>query len=499
VVRHESQNREIQQTSILDHMTRHARLVDLPLRLGPEGPPIRHRIADAVLELLRSGALRPGDTLPPSRALAADLGVSRTAVLAAYDELTAAGFIHAVAGSATVVSAGADLAAQAGVSSHAARPALPARGCGEASPWVTQPRVTAEPANPVRWRLVTGYPDTSLIDPGAWRAAWRAAARYPVSNGVTDSGGPLREALATHLRRTRGVVAEPDDIVLVPGVSAALRALVRAAGLADQQIGFEEPGYPEGRRALESAGARITPVRVDEDGLDTADLPGQAAVYTTPAHQYPLGARLSAARRATLIRWARETGALVIEDDYDGEFRFDVRGLPALHGMTDGPDVVAYVGTASKVLSPGLRIAWVVAPGRIRDELRDCLTASEETVSVTPAQAVASFITAGNLARHLARTGRTYAARRRALLEALRGAGLAVTGVDAGLHLVAWLPPGTDEAALRQELLERGLAVDILSDYCMTPHPRQALVCGYALLPETQAAEAATVIAEALR
>jgi GntR family transcriptional regulator/MocR family aminotransferase len=484
VVRYESQNRKIRQTSILDDITRHARLVDLPLRLGPEGPPIRHRIADAVIELLRSGALKPGDALPASRALAAELKISRTAVLAAYDELSAAGFIHAVAGSATVVSEGADQAARAGVSSHVA----------ERQGTTTPPTGHAAP---VRWNLVTGYPDTSLIDPAAWRAAWRTAARYPVSNGLTDSGGPLREALATHLRRTRGVVADPDDIVLVPGVSAALRALVRAAGL--REIGFEEPGYPEGRRALESGGAGITPIPVDEDGLDTAALAGQAAVYSTPAHQYPLGARLSAGRRAALIRWARETGALVIEDDYDGEFRFDVRGLPALHSLSDGPDVVAYVGTASKVLSPGLRIAWVVAPGRIRDGLRDCLADSEETVSVTAAQAVAAFITSGSLARHLARTGRTYAARRRALLEALRGAGLAVTGVEAGLHLVAWLPPGTDETALRRRLRERGLAVDILSDYCMTPHPRQALVCGYALLPETAAGDAASVIAEALR
>jgi GntR family transcriptional regulator / MocR family aminotransferase len=480
-------------------VTRHARPVSLPLVLGPSGAPLRHRVADALIDLMRSGYLQPGDTLPATRALAAELGISRTAVLAAYDELAAAGFVHAVGGSSTIVSPGAGLAARAGVSSHVhvSRALAGARPAGLARP---------------RWNLLPGYPDAGLIAAEHWRAAWRAAAADPVASGLPfDSlGQPLQQALATHLRRTRGVAAGPADIILVPGVSAGLRALVRAAGLAGRPVAFEEPGYPEGRRALQAAGAVIRPVPVDEEGLDPAGLvtggldagglvTGDAAAYTTPAHQFPLGARLSAARRAALIGWARRAGALVIEDDYDGEFRYDVRGLPALHSMTGGPDVVAYLGTASKILSPGLRLAWMIAPPGLRQPVLDALSVTDERISAPTAGALAHFIGSGHLAAHLARAARTYAARRRALIFGLRSLGLQISGVDAGLHLVADLPPGVDEGAVQARLLRAGLAVDVLGQFSTAPLDRRALVCGYALLPETQAAAAADVIGSALR
>ena len=471
-------------------MTRHARPVELPLALAPSGAPLRHRVADALIELLRTGHLRPGDTLPATRALAAELAISRPAVLAAYDELAAAGFVHAVGGSATVVSPGADQAARAGVSSH-----VSALSAGP-------PAVPAGPAAP-RWNLLTGYPDTGLLAAEAWRAAWRAVGQWPVPSGQPfgDSNGRLRQALAVHLRRTRGVAADPEDIILVPGVCAGLRALVAAAGLAGRAVAFEQPGYPEGRRALSAAGALVRPVPVGDAGLDPSGLAsGDAAVYTTPAHQFPLGARLSAARRAALLGWARRAGALVIEDDYDGEFRYDVRGLPALHSMTGGPDVVAYLGTASKILSPGLRIAWLIAPADLRPAVRDALALTDETISTPTGDALAVLIASGQLASHLARAARTYAARRRALIAGLRShvPSLSISGVDAGLHLVADLPPGVSEVWLQRRLAGAGLAVDVLGQFSTAPLDRQALVCGYALLPETQAAGAAAAIAESL-
>jgi GntR family transcriptional regulator / MocR family aminotransferase len=460
-------------------MTRHARPVSLPLRLPPSGAPLRHRVADALIELLRTGSLRPGDTLPATRSLALELGISRTAVLAAYDELAAAGFVHAVGGSSTVVSPGADVAARAGVSSHVS----PAKSVADA-----RALVSAAP----RWNLLPGYPDTGLISAGHWRAAWRAA-------GLGLEVSDLQRALAVHLRRTRGVTADPAEIIVVPGVSAGLRALVLAAGLAGRTVAFEQPGYAEGRRALESAGAVIRPVPVDDEGLDPALLDrADAAVYATPAHQFPLGGRLSAGRRAALIGWARRTGALVIEDDYDGEFRYDVHGLPALHSMTGGPDVVAYLGTASKIVSPGLRVAWLVAPPGLRQPVRDALGFTDERICVPAGDALARFITAGHLTSHLARASRTYAARRRALIAGLRPAGLQITGVDAGLHLVALLPTSCDEALVQRRLARAGLAVDVLGQFSTAALDRRALVCGYALLPETQAAAAAAVIHDAL-
>ena len=449
---------------------------------------MHQRVADAVIGMLITGHLLPGDALPSTRALAAQLAISRTAVLAAYDELAAAGFLQAVPGSSTVVSAGADIAARAGVSSHipSMQPAPDTWYDTAPDPW---------------WNLVPGYPDTGLISTSHWRAAWRAAALQPIASGLIGKSRqirPLQEALAAHLRRTRGIAASPADIILVSGVSAGLRALTAAANLAGRQVAFEEPGYPEGRRALESAGTSIRPVPVDGDGLDPAALAlSDAAVYTTPAHQQPLGGRLPAARRAAVIRWARQAQALVIEDDYDGEFRYDVRGLPALHSMTHGPEVVAYVGTASKILSPGLRIAWLIPPAGLRGPVLQALDATFDAINTTAGHALAHFITSGHLASHLARAARTYAARRRALIAALRNAApaLQVTGVDAGLHLVAFLPPGSSETAVQQRLLGAGLAVDVLSQYAMTAITQQALVCSYALLPETQARAAAAVIA----
>jgi GntR family transcriptional regulator/MocR family aminotransferase len=471
-------------------MTRNARPVELPLSLAPSGAPLRHRVADAVIGLLRTGHLRPGDTLPATRALAAELAISRTAVLAAYDELAAAGFIQAVGGSSTVVSPGADLAARAGVSSHVSSlqhsaSARPASGAGP------------------RWDLRPGYPDTGLIAADHWRAAWREAARLPAPSGrpFGPSHGQLRQALAVHLRRTRGVAADPADIILVPGVCAGLRALTAAAGMSGRPVAFEQPGYPEGRDALLSAGALIRPVAVGEAGLDPADLAtGDAAVYVTPAHQFPLGARLSAARRAALIGWARRADALVIEDDYDGEFRYDVRGLPALHSMTGGPDVVAYLGTASKILSPGLRVAWLIVPPDLRQPVREALERTDETISAPTGDALAHFIASGHLASHLARAARTYAARRRALIAGLRdrAPGLRISGVDAGLHLVADLPAGTGEGSVQRRLERAGLAVEVLGQSATEPLARQALVCGYAQLPETQAAPAADAIARSL-
>jgi GntR family transcriptional regulator / MocR family aminotransferase len=411
-------------------------------------------------------------------------------VLAAYDELAAAGFVHAVGGSSTVVSPGADLAARAGVSSHVP---LSRAFVG------AQPAAAAGP----RWNLLPGYPDAGLIAIEPWRAAWRAAAAGPVSSGLPfdQPHRALQQALATHLRRTRGVAADPADIILVPGVSAGLRALVHAAALPGRPVAFEQPGYSEGRCALAAAGAVIRPVPVDEEGLDPAGLDARCAgAYTTPAHQFPLGARLSAARRAALIGWARRAGALVIEDDYDGEFRYDVRGLPALHSMTGGPDVVAYLGTASKILSPGLRVAWLIAPPDLRQPVRDALERTDERISAPAGDALAHFIASGHLTAHLARASRTYAARRHALIAGLRDRApqLRITGVDAGLHLVADLPAGADEAEVQRRLAQAGLAVDVLGQFGTAPLDRRALVCGYALLPETQAAGASAAIAAAV-
>ena len=339
-------------------MPRTARSVDLALEV-PDGPaPLRHRIADAVVGELRAGRLRPGDALPSTRGLAASLGLSRGPVVAAYDELAAAGFVLSRAGSGAVVARGADRAAVAGAVTHVHTP--------------TRRDAGLEPGagTPARWDLRPGRPDTSLVEPAAWRRAWRAAGSVVPGNdaGAGPPHARLRRVLAEHLRRSRGVAVAPDDLLLVPGVGASLRALPPALGLVGATVALEDPGYAEAWTAFATEGVRVAAVPVDDDGLDPALLPrGTAATYVTPSHQYPLGARMPVTRRVQLLEWARRTGGLVLEDDYDGEFRYDVSPLPALRSLPGADDHVVYIGTASKLVAPSLRVAWLAPPPRLRD------------------------------------------------------------------------------------------------------------------------------------
>lgn len=482
-------------------MARTTRRVDLPLELGTAGDlapgdgsaapaPLRHRIGDALIAAIRSGALRPGDPLPASRGLAGQLAVSRTVVVHAYDELAAAGYVTTVPGSGTFVAPGADRAAVAGASSHVAPvPAPPA----------------ARPANSdgeARWPLWPSRPDTAVLDGPPWRRAWRTAA---AAGAGVDTPGPdehpeLRAALADQLRRTRGVLTDPDQILITPGVAATLRPLFDAMRLAGRRLAVESPGYPAPARAAKAVGVRVRRLAVDGDGLDPAALrPQDAAVYVTPAHQFPLGGRLPAQRRVDLLGWAR-SGRWVIEDDYDGEYRYDVSPLPALRSMPGSAQVI-YIGTASKILAPSLRLSWVVAPPELYSPLREELTESGQAVNLVAARALAELITSGELSRHLARAARSYATRRAALVAALarRLPDLPLTGVDAGLHLVALLRAGTDDAAVAAAAGRRGVGVEALSDYGTEAGP--GLVLGYGTLPPVEAErvvdELAAAIAEA--
>ncbi|MDV3130241.1 PLP-dependent aminotransferase family protein [Mycobacterium sp. 21AC1] len=473
-------------------MARHPSELNLALRLPVSGSPLRHRIADAIVEQIRTGGLRPGDALPSTRVLATELAVARSSVVEAYDELAAAGYVTARAGSGTRVAAGADAAATAGAASHVAS--------GAAA--IAAPPAPHRP--PPSWDLAPGQPDADLISTTDWRRAWRAAAAAPVPARAAgpDGHAELRRALSGHLRRTRGIAAEPGELIIVPGVASALRTVAGAARLAGHDVAFEEPGYAEARRAFEMSGARPRSVAVDVDGLDPGSLrESDAAVYCTPAHQYPLGARLPVPRRAALVEWAAGAGKLLIEDDYDGEFRYDVSALPALRSVAGGRHCVAYVGTASKVLTPSVRLAWLLPPPTLRDAVAEVLDVSGESVCGVTALALARFIESGALTRHLARASRTYSARRTALVGALKQEcnGVALIGVEAGLHLVLRLPDDSDDTAIAAALSSRGVAVPPLSGFFAYPGGLRGLVCGYALLPETQAGAVAAVIAEVLR
>ncbi|MDH6282173.1 PLP-dependent aminotransferase family protein [Prescottella agglutinans] len=471
--------------------TRPVSTLHLHLRLPDDGEPLRRRIASAIVAALHDGHLGAGDHLPATRALATELGVGRGAVVDAYDELAAAGYVVTRPGAGTCVAAGADAAARAG-----ARPHVPAPD-------------TAPPAAPVAPRPATfdlspGYPDTALVSPRDWRSSWRATISGALPNEAPspDLHLRLRTALADHLRRTRGIVASADEIVIVPGVLSALRTLVAAADLVGRPVAFEDPGYARARRVLDAAGVRVRAVAVDDDGLDPDSLDSaDAAVYCTPAHQYPMGGRMSVARRARLIASSADAGRIVIEDDYDGEFRYGVAALPALRSIDGGRDTVAYLGTASKIVSPSLRLAWMVPPAPLLARVREALDISGETVSTVTTDAFARFIESGSLTRHLARATRTYTARRQAFVDALRRhhPDVELAGIEAGLHLAVRLPDGVDDAEIAREIGRRGAMVRGLDPYRAGEAGPRGLLCGYARLPESQADAAARLIADVIR
>jgi GntR family transcriptional regulator/MocR family aminotransferase len=433
--------------------------VELPVAADRHAPlPLTGQIAAQLREALAAGRLAAGERLPSTRALAAALGVSRTVVTAAYTQLFAEGWLEGRHGSGTYVAPGA----------AGPRPPAPARALPAEAAWV-------QPGGPALVSLRPGIPWQAGIDPAAWRRAWRHAGTEPVPAQPDPRGrAALREALTGYLRRSRGVSAAADQILVTRGVSAGLGLVASALLQPGDRVGVEEPGYQAARAVFSSRGAQLVPCRVDGDGLVVEELPGDLRlVYTTPAHQYPLGGRLPVPRRQALAAWARATGALIVEDDYDGEFRYDVAPLPTLFGLD--PDVVIYLGTTSKTLTPALGAGWLVA----RRDLLPVLTAAAadlgERVSGPVQLAVTELLASGELERHVRRMRHEYARRRAVMVTVLGGR---LTGDTAGMHMVLELPPGT-ATAVAAAARDRGVEVATLERYFAGPPAREGLVLGY--------------------
>ena len=307
----------------------------------------------------------------------------------------------------------------------------------------------------------------------------------------------LRDQLTGYLRRARGLAVDPEDIFLFPSVSNALRAVAVTCGLTGQPVAFEDPGYAKARLALREAGAVIRPVPVDDDGIMARDLRGSdRACYVTPAHQFPLGGRMPVHRRADLLAWATASGALVLEDDYDGEFRYDVAPLNPLRSMPAAAGHVVYLGTSSKILARGLRVSWAVLPGRFRAAMTGYLDAAGDEVSQVSAAFLASFIATGALTRHQSRAMRTYRARQERFVAACREhiPAARALGIEAGLHVALVFDRPLDDEAAAARLADAGLACLPLSPFCAGPARRSGLLCGYSRLPETMARGAAALI-----
>jgi GntR family transcriptional regulator/MocR family aminotransferase len=460
--------------------------VDLEIEFKA-GVPLRRQLEDALRIAIRSGQLAPGSVLPPSRDLAGELGVSRGVVVDSYTQLAAEGYLSAKRGSGTRVSWLPALAGQQ------------ERG---------QPR-RREVAAPRRFRydLRPGQADFHAFPRARWKAALLTALRdlpdvrltYADHRGVPE----LRNAVAEYLARMRGVVVEPEHVVICCATSQALTVLchvIRDRG--GRRVAIEDPGWRSQQLTAELAGLEAVPVRVDADGLVVSDLAAANvdAVMITPAHQYPTGTLLSAERRSALIAWARDRRALVIEDDYDVEYRFGREPMASLQGLA--PDVVAFIGTTSKTLAPALRMAWVVPPSHLIDDVENVLLVTGVTPPTLDQVAMATFIKEAALERHLRAMRRSYRAKRDALIGAL-GTYLPevrVGGTAAGLHLLAWLPEDVDERGMALRARGFGVGVHQLHRHCTVQAPSPpALLLGYALPSESELVTAAKLLAEALR
>jgi len=432
---------------------------------GGEGP-LHVQLESQLRAAVRSGRLAAGERLPSSRALAAELGVSRGVVVESYGQLAAEGYLAVRPGTAPRVAAGA-------VADTGPEPA------------------PVEP--PPRWDLRPGTSDLALFPRAEWAAAQRRALRdAPDADlGYPDpSGHPrLRAVLAAYLGRVRGVQVVPDRIVVCGGVAEALALVgrvIRRAGA--RRLGVEDPSHHETHRQIAHAGLDVVPIPVDAGGIDVAALEAAApdAVLVTPAHQFPTGVVLEPPRRAALADWARRTGALVVEDDYDAEYRYDRHPVGAVQGLA--PDHVVHVHSVSKTLAPALRLGWAVLPGRLAPLVAEEKRMSDLGAPVLEQLALAAFVERGELDRHLRRTRPAYQGRRDALIAALDA--LEIEGVAAGLHLLAWLPEGTREADVVAAAAERGVAVTALGLHTHVVARPPALLLGYARLGESGLAEA---------
>jgi GntR family transcriptional regulator/MocR family aminotransferase len=442
---------------------------------------LHDRLAHALRTAIRDGRLAQGAAVPPSRALAEELGCSRWVVTEAYGQLITEGYLSARAGSATRVAWAPDTP----------RP---------------RPRTGRPPVKPpIRYDLAPGLPDLRAFPRRRWADAVRAvtgsAVRYDL--GLPDPAGHavLRTTLAQYLRRSRGADAHAESVSVCAGITDGLvrtcRAL-HAEGITD--LAVEQPGWGRLRDAATSAGLRVHPVPVDHDGLRVDDLTGTPAraVVVGAAHQFPTGTVLSPARRARLVRWAREVDGFVIEDDYDAEFRYDRHPVAVMQGMD--PSRVFLLGSVSKTLSPALGLGWLVAPAAMTPALR-AVNLVATAPPVLDQLALATFIDRGWYDAHLRAARRRFRSRRDLLIRTLHAQvpDGRVAGTAAGLHILLHLPDSADTRKTVRAAAAAGLRLADLDDYHAHRSARPALVLGYGNISDTEIPPAITLLREALR
>ena len=461
---------------------------ELAIDLDRNGGDALHRQIEAsIRQRIRRGALPAGVALPPTRALAAELGVTRGVVVEAYAQLVAEGYLTSRSGGYTQV---APASAAAAPSAATPRPGRPARS--------RSPRPVVD----------FGYGRCNLA--AFPRAAWLRSVRRVLTEaaderlGYLDGRGAveLRSALAAYLNRVRGTNADPDTIVITNGYAQAVSLLMGVlAARGARTVAVEDPSACDDARPLADAlGVNVVGVPVGDDGVrvDAVAQLDADLLILTPSHQWPTGGVLSPQARAAVLGWAQRAGALVLEDDYDAEYRYDRAPIGAMQGLD--PNRVAYAGTASKTLAPGFRLGWLILPQELVEPFAEAKLLADRGSPILDQLTFADFLSRGEFDRHLRRMRPVYRSRRDALLKALARhlPELKPTGIAAGLHLVAWLPPDLDEATVITVAASEGVAVAGVTPHRLSPAPRGGLIFGYSDLNERAIADGITRLALAV-
>jgi GntR family transcriptional regulator/MocR family aminotransferase len=476
--------------------------------------PLYQQVYANLRSSILSGKLKAGMKLPSTRALAEELNVSRNTILNAYRQLMAEGYLETIEGSGTYV---------ARISpDHLLTPQVKEASTHEGTSEPLKPRFSDHA------RLQLAAPQMSQLAPSQievsrrpfrfgipalmnfpyklWtRLVIRQARRLPASAFTYQQAAgylPLREAIAAHAIASRGVRCTPKQIIIVSGAQGGLDLVPRMLINAGDPVWMEDPGYLKARGAFLGSGAKIVPVPVDRDGLvveaGIERAPQARLAYLTPSHQFPIGVTLSLGRRIALLDWAKRANAYLIEDDYDSEYHYTRRPLPALQGLDDAGRVI-YLGTFSKVLFPALRIGYLILPPNLVDAFQTVRNLIDTHPPLLEQVVLTDFIVGGHLARHLRRMRRLYAERRAALLEAVRELPLEILSAESGMHCVGWLPAGMDDRSLVRAAASQEVDLVPVAKFSMEPLERKGILLGYSEYTVEQIQDGARRLAEAIR
>jgi GntR family transcriptional regulator/MocR family aminotransferase len=472
--------------------------------LSRKGEPLFRQVYLGLRQAILSGAFPAGDRLPSTRDLAEQLGISRTVVLLAYDQLLAEGFVVGRGGSGTYVSGSLN---RSGHKRPETSAKLPLSRFGSAAAAVAATvDFPGRRSIPLRYDFVYGgRSDVETFPYQMWRRILlRHARKAPVREldyGAAAGSLALREAISVHVRRSRAVICDASQVIVVNGSQQALDLVARVLIDRGDPVAIEDPQYQGAREIFRTAGARLLPVPVDRDGLNPGKLPKDARIaFVTLSHQFPTGAILPLARRLALLDWARSKDAVVVEDDYDGEFRYDGQPLESLQGL-DSEGRVIYIGTFSRTVFSALRIGYLIAPKSLVPAFTSAKWLCDRHTATLEQETLAEFISTGMYERHLRRVRRRNAAHREALLDAIHeylGDRVEVTGDGAGAHVVLWPCKRISENTVIEKAAARGVGIYGISGYFLTLPSGAGLMLGYSRMREQELREGIRRLSEIL-